>query len=81
MIAASESFVKHYAYLAQASVNAGRKQYSEVNKLHFIVHLAKQSRFQNPKRFWIYMAEDFVGVMIKIQYPSGSRRPFLFFGR
>ena len=40
--------------------------YSIVNKFHFVVHLAEQGRFMNPKKFWTYMMEDFVGLMIKI---------------
>ena len=61
-----EMFVLHYAHLARRSVDLGRTMYSMVNKHHFCIHLARQSQFLNPKKFWTYMAEDHVGVMIKV---------------
>ena len=63
---AVESCVVHYGHLARLSVDRGRMMYSMVNKHHFAVHLAQQATYLNPRRFWTYMFEDHVGVMIKI---------------
>ncbi len=50
-----------YQYLARSANDAGRLQWSVVNKFHWWKHLADQSQFLNPVWVWCYMGEDFVG--------------------
>ena len=42
------------------------KQWSQVPKFHLMEHLAVQGKYLNPRFFWTYMSEDFVGKVAKM---------------
>ena len=58
---ALQSDLQHYSFLASISMREHRFEYNLVPKCHFALHLGEQSLFMNPRRFWTYGSEDFVG--------------------
>ena len=55
-----------YSQLTKDAQALKLKQWSQVPKFHFAEHLAAQGRFLNPKLFWTYMSEDFVGKVARL---------------
>ena len=54
-------YLIHYQKLARASMDEGRFEWSVVNKHHFFYHLCQETAWENPKNYWCYSGEDFVG--------------------
>jgi hypothetical protein len=55
-----------YSKLTLAAQELKLKQFSQVPKFHFMEHLAYQGKFLNPRMFWTYMSEDFVGKIARL---------------
>ena len=51
-----------YSALARISMEQGKLRWSMVTKHHFMWHLARQAQWANPKTWWCYGFEDFMGV-------------------
>ena len=57
-----------YSKLSGKAQKEKKKLWSEVFKFHHFWHLAQQARYQNPRKFWTYMSEDFVGKISKLAH-------------
>ena len=57
-----------YGRLCKLAQAKKQMLWGEVPKMHFYYHLAQQGKFMNPKMFWTYMSEDFVGKMSKLAH-------------
>ena len=55
-----------YSKLTKEAQDLKLKHFSQVPKFHFMEHLAAQGRYLNPRVFWTYMSEDFVGKVSKM---------------
>ena len=55
-----------YSKYTAAAQTLKLRQFSQVPKFHFLEHLASQGKFLNPKIFWTYMSEDFVGKVCRM---------------
>lgn len=54
-------FLDEYQWLNQWSKDCGRKSFHVVHKHHSFMHLLKNSKYMNPKAYWRFKAEDYVG--------------------
>ena len=63
---AVENVQLFYGNLSKKAQQERKKLWSETPKLHFFWHLGQQGKFLNPKVFWTYMSEDFVGKISKL---------------
>lgn len=61
-------FQLHYQWLAKNALENGQLLWSVVPKFHFLEHLVQQAVFENPKLFWVYSGEDFVGRLCRIAH-------------
>jgi hypothetical protein len=61
-------FQLHYQWLAKTSMELGQNLWSVVPKFHFFEHLAEQGTWENPRMFWVYTGEDFVGRLCRIAH-------------
>ena len=66
LLQAVQDFQDAYGELCAIAQKERKMLWSETPKLHFFWHLAKQGQFLNPKIFWTYMSEDFVGKVSKL---------------
>eukprot|EP00438_Fugacium_kawagutii_P008677 Skav210820 [mRNA] locus=scaffold1597:274452:275300:- [translate_table: standard] len=57
----AQKAMKEYQWLNTWSLEKDRSSFHIVNKFHSLLHLAKGAKFLNPKVFWCFKAEDFVG--------------------
>lgn len=57
---------QHYAWLQQEAKNPCLFQFSP--KFHWAYHLAQLCRYQNPKTFWTYRQESWVGSMANLAH-------------
>jgi hypothetical protein len=55
-----------YSQLTKDAQELRARQFSQVPKFHFMEHLAAQGKFLNPRVFWTYMSEDFVGKVARL---------------
>lgn len=62
------NFQLHYQWLAKNALQHGQLLWSVVPKFHFFEHLVEQAAFENPKLFWVYSGEDFVGRLCRIAH-------------
>eukprot|EP00969_Alexandrium_andersonii_P339407 15002682-Alexandrium_andersonii.AAC.1 len=60
-----QNLLAHYSWLARAALEENKYLWSIVPKFHFCHHWGQQAEFMNPRFFWTYMSEDYVGVVIK----------------
>ena len=67
-----------YSDLTKAAQELRLKQWGLQPKFHFFERLAWQGTFLNPRLFWTYMSEDFVGQVARmasgLRMLSGVRR-------
>ena len=68
MLEIVRTFQLHYQWLAKNAMKNGQQLWSVVPKFHFFEHLVKQGAFENPKMFWVYTGEDFVGRLCRIAH-------------
>ena len=71
------AYLRHYAQLARTAMEHGRFQWSVVNKFHFfwhILHKCRQYR-ENPKTYWCYTGEDFVGRISALAHTCAPGTP------
>ena len=59
-----EQHLLHYNWLLKNAINRGVLLYPLVTKHHMVWHLADASRFLNPRVFWCYEFEDFIGDVV-----------------
>ncbi len=57
---ASNRFLLHYQWLAKQAMREGQLLWSVTPQLHFFAHLSLLAKYENPRVFWAYSAEDFV---------------------
>ena len=57
-----------YTALAQESAMAGKKNWKSMPKLHLFQHMCEWQapEFGNPRFWWVYADEDFVGQFIDV---------------
>ena len=55
-----------YSDLTKDAQDLKLKHFSQVPKFHLMEHLACQGKFLNPRFFWTYMSEDFVGKIARM---------------
>ena len=72
---AAAQFQLHYQWLAKNAMDNGQKLWSVVPKHHFFEHLVEQGLFENPKMFWVYTGEDFVGRLCRIAHFALPGKP------
>ena len=65
---AVDRLLMFYSKLSGKAQKERKKLWSEVFKFHHFWHLAQQARYQNPRKFWTYMSEDFVGKISKLDH-------------
>lgn len=65
---AASQFQLHYQWLSQNAMQNGQHLWSVVPKFHFFEHLIDQGIYENPKMFWVYTGEDFVGRLCRIAH-------------
>ena len=64
-----ESVYKVNAFYSDLTKDAQKmhlKQFSQVPKFRFWEHLADQAKYLNPRSFWTYLSEDYVGKIAKM---------------
>ena len=61
-----ERALVHYNFLSSEAANAGIIMWNVVPKHHMWQHMALISRFYNPRMYWVYADEDFVGRIANI---------------
>ena len=66
LLECANAFLVSYSQLASDAMESGRKVWSVVNKFHFFYHLAQQCVWCDPKLFWTFQFEDFVGRISKV---------------
>ena len=59
-----------YQDLSVMAVDAGRRLWNEVPKHHWVQHLILQLAFGNPRDWWCYIDEDFMGIIKRIVLKS-----------
>ena len=57
-LAATNTLLSHYSFLARAAMDAGEYMYSLTQKHHVLVHLAEQAQYGHP----CYGSESFMAV-------------------
>lgn len=57
----AQKAMEEYEWLNKWSAACDRSSFHIVNKHHSFLHLAKGAQFLNPKTYWCFKAEDFVG--------------------
>ena len=57
----AQDAMKEYQWLNAWSANCGRSSFHIVIKHHAFLHLAKDAWYLNPRVFWCFKAEDYVG--------------------
>ena len=55
-----------YSDLTKDTQDLKLKHFSQVPKFHPMEHLAYQGKLLNPRFFWTYMSEDFVGKIARM---------------
>jgi len=65
---AASQFQLNYQWLSQNAMQNGQHLWSVVPKHHFFEHLVDQALFENPKMFWVYTGEDFVGRLCRVAH-------------
>ena len=55
------TFLTQYSWPAQDAWSRRENVWSEVPKFHMLYHWMQQGAFMNPRYFWTYRSEDFVG--------------------
>ena len=68
LLHAVQDFQTCYGELCKIAQTERKKLWSETPKLHFFWHLGQQGRFLNPRVFWTYMSEDFVGKVSRLAH-------------
>ena len=61
-------FLNTYSALASRAVAAGQLRWSVVPKHHFVAHVQDFAMFDNPRLYWTYSGEDFVGQVARIAH-------------
>ena len=71
------AYLRHYAQLARTAMEHGRFQWSVVNKFHFVWHILHKCRQyrENPKTYWCYTGEDFVGRISALAHTCAPGTP------
>jgi hypothetical protein len=72
LIALVDSFLVNYEHLAETSWTERKKNWGQYPKFHHLWHWARQSQYMNPRKFWTYGAEDFVGEIVKIAFACNA---------
>ncbi len=54
-------FLRHYDALSKSSVRADSMQWHQTPKFHFLIHIAEDGFFLNPRAIWCYPGEHMVG--------------------
>ena len=70
-----QKFQLHYQFLARKAMEQGQKQWSVVNKFHFLEHVLDQAKFENPTVFWAYSGEDYVGKISRLAHMCAFGKP------
>jgi hypothetical protein len=70
-----ENFLGHYGWLREYAADQGTELFHVVLKFHMLLHLAAASKHLNPKFYWCFKQEDFVGRISKcaMSVAFGSR--------
>ena len=68
-----------YQDVSCMALDAEKQLWCEVPKHHFVQHLIEQCTYGNPKHWWCYSDEDFMGIMKKIVLKScvATSAPFV----
>ena len=62
-MASLTSTMRAYQALSYRAIIAGVRRWHEVPKHHWAHHLIEQCRWGNPKWWWTYADEDFMGII------------------
>ena len=54
-------FLNYYQWMADWAASNLHMLYGLTQKFHNVFHLAEQAQFLNPRNFWVYSQEDFIG--------------------
>ena len=68
-------FLLHHQWLARQAADAGVLLWSIVPKFHFFVHLAMSALYDNPRNYWVYSGESFVGAISRLAHMCTFGRP------
>lgn len=68
LAAAVRTFLHSYSALARRAVDAGQLRWNVVPKHHFVNHVVDFARFDNPRLYWTYSGEDFVGEVARVAH-------------
>ena len=71
---AGQRFLVHYSWLAKDAMTHGGLVWSITPKFHFFAHLCLYTKYENPRAFWVYSGESFVGFISRLAYTVFSRK-------
>ena len=66
--AAGTHFLVHYSWLAKQAMQSGRLVWNVTPKFHFFAHLCLYTEYENPRAFWVYSGESFVGFASRLAH-------------
>ena len=62
----------HYKHASAAAMQKGLLLWNVTLKQHFLIHTAMICKYYNPRRYWNYADEDFVGRIAKLASSRGG---------